>query len=74
MITPTTKSVERNWRWFSNFMLIIMVIWTLTPFYWMFATSIKKHKEIYGRDVTLWPTDPTMDSYRTIDPIHNRGV
>lgn len=66
MISSTTKSVERNWRWFSNFMLLIMVAWTLIPFYWMFATSIKKHKEIYGREVSLWPNDPTLDSYRAI--------
>lgn len=53
MISGTTKAVERNWRWFSNFMLLIMVIWTMTPFYWMFATSIKKHGEIYGTKATL---------------------
>ena len=36
-----------------------MLVWTLVPFYWMIATSLKKDKEIYGFEATLIPRQPT---------------
>ena len=33
-------------------------------FYWMLVTSLKDHEEIYGTKATLWPNEPTLDSYR----------
>ena len=56
-------------RWLkrtSNLLLLLFIAWTLTPFYWMLVTSLKKHKEIYGTEATLWPRDPTLDSYRVL--------
>lgn len=66
MGAATIKTVERRWQWVSNLALLVMAVWTLTPFYWMFATSLKKHGEIYGTEATLWPKDPTLESYRII--------
>ena len=40
-----------------------MLVWTLVPFYWMIATSLKKDKEIYGFEATLIPRQPTLDNY-----------
>ena len=31
-----------------NVFLLVFVIWTLIPFYWMLVTSLKEHDEIYG--------------------------
>jgi ABC-type glycerol-3-phosphate transport system permease component len=45
---------------------LIFITWTLVPFYWMLVTSLKEHKEIYGTEATLWPQEPTLDSYRTL--------
>ncbi len=39
-----------------------MLVWTLVPFYWMIATSLKKDKEIYGFEATLIPRQPDADA------------
>jgi len=33
-------------------------VWTLVPFYWMVATSLKKDKEIYGVSANSWCSSP----------------
>lgn len=60
------SDTERRLKWLGNFFLLIFIVWTLVPFYWMFVTSLKKHKEIYGTEATLWPNDPTLESYHTL--------
>ena len=49
-----------------NGMLLLMVLWTAVPFYWMVATSLKHDKEIYGYEATLIPERPTLDNYITV--------
>jgi len=49
-----------------NLWLLIMVLWTAIPFYWMVATSLKYDREIYGFDATLFPQQPTLANYVTI--------
>ena len=63
------RSVSRTRRvlkWTGNVLLALLLIWTLVPFYWMVATSLKKDKEIYGFEATLIPRQPTLDSYRRL--------
>ncbi|MCB2053863.1 MAG: carbohydrate ABC transporter permease, partial [Geminicoccaceae bacterium] len=62
----TIEGQERLWRWIGNIVLAILIVWTLMPFYWMFATSLKEHGEIYGMGTTLWPREPTLESYRVL--------
>jgi multiple sugar transport system permease protein len=49
-----------------NGVLLLMVLWTAIPFYWMIATSLKHDKEIYGYEATLIPQRPTMANYATV--------
>ncbi len=60
------SSTDYRLKWLGNFFLLVFIIWTLVPFYWMLVTSLKKHKEIYGTEATLWPKDPTLESYHTL--------
>ena len=60
------RSVEgsrRALKWVGNTLLALMLVWTLVPFYWMIATSLKKDKEIYGFEATLVPRQPTLQNY-----------
>jgi len=57
---------RRILKWTGNILLVVMLVWTLVPFYWMLATSLKKDKEIYGFEATLIPRQPTLDAYRRI--------
>jgi ABC-type glycerol-3-phosphate transport system permease component len=63
------RSVSRTRRllkWTGNVLLVLMLVWTLVPFYWMVVTSLKKDKEIYGFEATLIPRQPTLDNYRRL--------
>jgi len=53
-------------RWTGNGLLVVFLVWTLVPFYWMVVTSLKKDKEIYGFEATLIPRHPTLESYRRV--------
>lgn len=46
--------------------VVLFLLWTLAPFYWMIVTSLKPHGEIYGTTATLWPHRFTLDSYVTL--------
>jgi multiple sugar transport system permease protein len=49
-----------------NGVLVLMLLWTAIPFYWMIATSLKYDKEIYGYEATLIPQRPTLANYATV--------
>jgi len=43
--------------------LLVLIVWTLGPLYWMVTTSIKTNAEVYGTTATLWPRRPTLENY-----------
>src|SRR5882672_4885091 len=59
----TTSGSRRFLKWTGNVLLALLLVWTLVPFYWMIATSLKKDKEIYGFEATLIPRQPTLANY-----------
>src|SRR3989442_7469783 len=59
----SVSGTRRLLRWIGNGLLVVLLVWTLVPFYWMVATSLKKDKEIYGFEATLIPRQPTLANY-----------
>src|SRR6476646_6505623 len=59
----SVAGTRRLLKWVGNILLVVMLVWTLVPFYWMIATSLKKDKEIYGFEATLVPRQPTLQNY-----------
>src|SRR2546428_8814214 len=59
----SVSGTRRLLRWIGNGLLVVLLVWTLVPFYWMIATSLKKDKEIYGFEATLVPRQPTLANY-----------
>jgi multiple sugar transport system permease protein len=59
----SVTDTRRALKWIGNGLLVVMLLWTLVPFYWMIATSLKKDKEIYGFEATLIPRQPTLSNY-----------
>src|SRR5262245_49313671 len=49
-----------------NGALVLMLLWTAIPFYWMITTSMKHDPEIYGYEATLIPQQPTLENYATV--------
>lgn len=62
----TKTASQRMVKGIGNGVLALMFLWTAIPFYWMFATSLKHDKEIYGYEATLIPEKPTVANYITI--------
>ena len=59
----TTSASRRLLKWVGNGLLAVLLVWTLLPFYWMIATSLKADREIYGFEATLYPHRPTLAAY-----------
>jgi multiple sugar transport system permease protein len=62
----TKTGSQRMVKGIGNTVLALMILWTAIPFYWMFVTSLKYDKEIYGYEATLIPEKPTIANYITI--------
>lgn len=62
----TKSGSQRMVKAIGNAVLVLMLLWTAIPFYWMLVTSLKYDKEIYGYEATLIPENPTLDNYATI--------
>ena len=65
-MAATISGTERRYKLIGSLFLVVFVIWTLIPFYWMLVTSLKEHDEIYGTTATLFPQRPTLESYRVL--------
>src|SRR2546426_12244739 len=61
-MTTQRRALQR----LGNGVLVVMLLWTAIPFYWMIATSLKHDKEIYGYEATLIPQRPTLANYATV--------
>jgi ABC-type glycerol-3-phosphate transport system permease component len=62
-----TQSANRRLvRGIGGVILLVLIVWTLAPLYWMLVTSLKHKSEIYGAAATLWPANPTLENYRIL--------
>ncbi len=43
--------------------LVVALVWTLAPVYWMIATSLKTGADVARSNPTLYPHTPTMKNY-----------
>ncbi|MEY5002668.1 MAG: hypothetical protein RL678_477 [Pseudomonadota bacterium] len=50
---------------FSRAVLVLFLIASLLPIYWMLNMSLKTNEEIVGA-MTMWPANLTFDNYKTI--------
>lgn len=47
-------------------LIVIILLYTLFPFYWAIASSLKGPQELFVTPQTLWPEALTVDNYRTV--------
>ena len=57
---------RRLGRWIRIYIpLLVLIVVTLFPFYWMAVTSFKRASELYDSSVSpLWAREPTLEWYR----------
>ena len=54
--------------------VILLLLFTFFPFYWMFITSLKTQAEAIFFPPTLWPKEITFEAYRLVFTKLNLGV
>ena len=65
-LTLSMTTSRRTLKIVGNVVLLLMLLWTAIPIYWMVVTSLKYDKEIYGYEATLIPQKPTLSNYTTV--------
>jgi hypothetical protein len=65
-MAATSTGTDRRLKTIGNVFLLIFVIWTVIPFYWMIVTPLKDTDEIYGTTATIRPKQPILDNYRVL--------
>jgi ABC-type glycerol-3-phosphate transport system permease component len=65
-LTLSLTTSRRMLKIVGNVILMLMLLWTAIPIYWMVVTSLKYDKEIYGYEATLIPQKPTLSNYATV--------
>ena len=53
-------------RWISGVLLVVLLLLTLFPLYWMAITAVKPSSELYVRRPTFWPRRPTLLGVRRL--------
>jgi multiple sugar transport system permease protein len=57
---------NRGWYLVAYILLVLLTIWTLFPFYWQVATSLRSDASTYAKEISLFPTEITFEHYRTV--------
>jgi multiple sugar transport system permease protein len=47
--------------------LVVFLVWTLFPIYWMFVTSIKQTVHVFDLPPEIFPAAPTLEHYMELD-------
>ena len=47
-------------------LLLVILVYTLFPFYWAIVSSLKNSQEIVQSNPTMWPREITFENYRTV--------
>lgn len=55
---------KRSVKILSRVFIILCIVVSMAPIYWMINTSLKGQAEIYSAVPTFYPHRPTLESYR----------
>lgn len=47
-------------------LVIVILVYTVFPFYWAFVSSITPDSELFDTPISYWPTDPTLVNYSLV--------
>ncbi len=63
-----TRSPARYWigRILFYLMVLLILIYTIFPFYWAIVSSIKPNSELFSTPVSYWPNNPTLRHYQEV--------
>jgi multiple sugar transport system permease protein len=55
-------------------LLILAVLWSTLPLFWVFVSSIKPDTETFAAQQTLLPVAPTLNNYETLFTVTKFGI
>ena len=47
-------------------LIVLILLYTLFPFYWAIVSSLKPSSELFETPVAYWPKNPTLQNYRDV--------
>jgi trehalose/maltose transport system permease protein len=47
-------------------LIVLILLYTLFPFYWAIVSSLKPSTELFDTPVAYWPKNPTLQNYRDV--------
>ena len=81
---PQTKLRSTDWagiwkgirRFILYILLILAILWSILPLFWVFISSIKPDTETYAfaQNQTIFPQEPTLDNYQTLFEVTRFGL
>ena len=73
---PRLTTTQRRRLWFVTrlALIVLALIITLLPVYWMVSTSLKAQVEVFASPPTLLPQNPTLDNYVNVFTRRHLGV
>ena len=62
-----TLNQSKSKKFFGTILpVLLFVIFTLFPYYWMFVTSVKTDADIYSNPLLYWPKNFTWENYEKL--------
>ncbi len=62
-LNPVILKAKKRWSALAVTVAVFLIFLALMPVYWMMNTSLKTQAEIYMMRPTLFPTQPSLESY-----------
>jgi ABC-type glycerol-3-phosphate transport system permease component len=53
------------------FLIALIAVYLLFPFYWALISALKTENEAFRRPATWFPQNPTLDNFRHVFQNHN---
>lgn len=57
---------NRGWYLIAYVLLVLISLWTIFPFYWQVATSLRSDADTYAKEIALLPTSITLEHYVSV--------
>jgi multiple sugar transport system permease protein len=57
---------NRGWYVLAYVLLAVLSLWTIFPFYWQLATSLRRDVDLYSSSLALIPTSLTIEHYARV--------
>ncbi|NJK78735.1 MAG: carbohydrate ABC transporter permease [Chloroflexaceae bacterium] len=47
-------------------LIIVILVYTIFPFYWAFASSLTPNNRLFSTPISYWPLEPTLNNYQLV--------